>query len=141
MSGIFKVTARVQGTDQFDRIADAARDGMEDGLKMLAEMVRDEAKASTAFKDRSGKLRRSIRTHQDKDTGIWYVRAGGDGNAYHAHLVEFGHDLIDADGFKYGTVRGHPFLGPAAEKILGRAEEVVEQMIGGRMQMVEVKIK
>lgn len=108
----------------------------------LAEMVAAEARATTAFTDRSGKLRRSIKVRRLREGEEPVVIVGA--FAPHAHLVEFGTQgprsnhgkamPIGADGARYGgkgEVSGWarkvarmpalPFLRPALEKVLARA--------------------
>lgn len=81
----------------------------------IADSIVVNAKASTAFRDRTGKLRKSIKKQKRKSKDFaasvelydWIVRA----TAPHAHLVEFGH----------GGPRPappHPFLQPAKEKAI-----------------------
>ena len=57
----------------------------------VAMQIKRDAKASTAFKDKTGRLRKSIRVKKSKfKDGGHIVLAGGKG-ARHAHLVEYGH--------------------------------------------------
>ncbi|WP_425152892.1 HK97-gp10 family putative phage morphogenesis protein [Candidatus Palauibacter sp.] len=82
-----------------------------DGLAAAARVVRDEARETAAFTDRTGRLRASIRSGRRAevvDTGRGRKRVPGasavvEVRAPHAHLIE------------YGTVRApaHPFLEPA----------------------------
>lgn len=68
----------------------------------IAREAKKTAKETTAFKDDTGQLRKSIGVKRDRDkiSGKWYLVA----RARHAHLLEF------------GTVRmaAKPFLLPAA---------------------------
>lgn len=66
----------------------------------IVREARKAAKNTTAFKDHTGKLRKSIGMRQIKGEGKWHLRA----TARHAHLV--------ALGTKYMPAR--PFLRPAA---------------------------
>ncbi|MFR4120323.1 MAG: HK97 gp10 family phage protein [Bilophila wadsworthia] len=61
----------------------------------IAAQVFEKAKSSTAFRDKTGRLRQSIWIYRSKykDGGyVVYVKAP------HSHLVEFGHEQIAKDG-------------------------------------------
>ena len=87
----------------------------------IAREIRNTARKSTAFTDRSGRLRKSIRAKAYKSSSrlpvAAYVEAGGEG-ARQAHLVEAGH-------------RGprpappHPFLEPAVQAAQQRAGQII----------------
>ena len=87
----------------------------------IARAVRNEARKSTAFTDRSGRLRKTIRAKAYKSSArlpvAAYIEAGGAG-ARQAHLVEAGH-------------RGprpappHPFLEPAVQAAQQRAGQII----------------
>lgn len=68
----------------------------------IVREAKKDAKATTAFKDHTGRLRKSIAVKRDRDkiSGKWYLLA----RAPHAHLIEL------------GTVKmaAKPFLLPAA---------------------------
>ena len=87
-------------------------------LKNAAEPVLDDAKATSAFHDRSGKLRRGLKISgiKTKD-GIKYVLVGVDksdnSEIFYGKFVEFGTTKMSA----------RPFLGPAYEK---NKREIVE---------------
>jgi len=102
---------------------------MVDILEPLADEIVKEAKASTAFKDWKKKrpgLRESIRKQKNPDkTYGWLVRAGSKRGAYQAHLVEYGHKLINSEGVQTGVVDEHPFLRPAKEKVISRAVAII----------------
>ena len=99
--------------DEINRAIDA-------NCEEVAEVVLDEARASAAFDDKTGKLRKSIKMKESKfDDGGFIVYS----NAPHAHLVEFGHDQIKG-GRVVGHVEAHPFLRPAKEKGIKKAMEV-----------------
>jgi hypothetical protein len=59
--------------------------------EIIAKQIARDAKSSTAFKDKTGRLRKSIRAKKSKfDDGGWIARAGGK-NAMQSWLVEHGH--------------------------------------------------
>lgn len=93
-------------------------------LSKIADFVRDEAKRSSDFADKTGNLRRSIRKRKSKyEHGGFIVSASGrnttedgTGNGYHAHLVEYGHE-VHSHGKPTGKrAAPHPFLRNAADK-------------------------
>jgi HK97 gp10 family phage protein len=159
MSGfIHKTTARVE-TAGFDRLLAMVEEGLDEAMEALADAIVAEAKASPAFKDRNGKLRKTIRKYHDRQGEQWYVRAGGTKRVYHAHLVEFGtraHAIFSAGKPMHFKVNGkdifttrvihpgapaRPFLAPAADKVLGKGEQVIAKHIERRTAGIEVPIK
>jgi len=96
---------------------------IDDNVEKIATFIRDDAKATTAFTDKTGKLRKSIRIRKSKfEDGGYIVQS----KAPHAHLVELGHDLIK-NGKKIGRVKEHPFLRPAKEKAIKQVIKVFQQ--------------
>lgn len=100
---------------------------LENNLAILDELfsetathIKNDAKNTAAFIDKTGNLRASIRKRKSKyiDGGYIIVASGKNKDkGYHAFLVEFGHAVA---GSKTGKrVPPHPFLRPAAEA--GRA--------------------
>ena len=68
---------------------------IDSALGTVAAQVYEKAKATTAFRDKTGKLRRSIWIYRSKyENGgyVIYVKAP------HSHLVEFGHAVVTKDG-------------------------------------------
>jgi HK97 gp10 family phage protein len=110
-------------------IEKVVREAISPGLKVLAEEVRARARRSTAFVDKTGHLRKSIRvtkpTSEDMqeagETDVMVVRT----RAPHAHLVEDGHAMVTSDGRVVGTVPPHPFLQPARDSVMSEAEAIV----------------
>lgn len=81
-------------------------------LEAVAQAVYENAKTSTAFKDKTGVLRRRIKLLKSLyPDGGYIVRSG----APHSHLIEFGHDLYIHGRF-VGRVAPYPFLRPAYDK-------------------------
>ena len=84
-----------------EEIRAGVRAEIDSDLGGIAAQVFEKAKASTAFRDKTGRLRQSIWIYRSKykDGGyVVYVKAP------HSHLVEFGHDLVVE---KDGTVVKH----------------------------------
>ena len=90
------------------------KDWIIDNEEQVARKIEAEAKASTAFKDQTGKLRRSIRAVKSRYVeGGWIVKAGGR-SAPHAHLVEFGHGGPQ-------PAPAHSYLRSSKEKVIAEA--------------------
>ncbi|WP_373181213.1 HK97-gp10 family putative phage morphogenesis protein [Clostridium butyricum] len=80
-------------------------------LKNAAEPVLEDAKATSAFNDRSGKLRKGLKiTNVKKKEGAKYILVGIDksdnSNIYYGKFIEFGTSKMSA----------RPFMQPAYEK-------------------------
>ncbi len=89
---------------------------LDEKAEIIAKQISRDAKASTAFKNESGRLRKSIRAKKSKfDGGGWIVRAGGKG-AMQAWLVEHGH------GGPH-PAPPHPYLDPARLQNLSLARK------------------
>ena len=101
------------------------------GDEMLKEV---RASASTAFADKKGTLRKSIKKKKskfDKDTHIVGAFAP------HAHLVEFGTNIrVDRRGKVSGHMPARPFLGPARDAVVDRLASIVNSVTA---PTVEVK--
>lgn len=103
------------------------RQFVQENEQEVAKEIEGYAKTSTAFKDTGFQffgmklkgLRDSIKARKSKfENGGWIVQAV----APHAHLVEFGHDMVDwRTGKTLGKVRPHPFLRPAKERAIKSA--------------------
>ena len=86
---------------------------VDQNLEATAQYVESEAKITSAFQDKTGNLRKSIKLKKSKfEDGGYIVRA----RAPHAHLVEFGHVLIAWGRVTGKRVPPKPFLRPALEK-------------------------
>ena len=119
----------IQGLDaQFAEVEKA----IETNIREVALVARDAAKTTTAFRDKSGNLRRSIKMRKKRNTEATYIvsatgkNAGDDqdNKGYHAANVEYGHVLI-AWGEPTGKrVPAHPFMRPAAEFAIKHAVEI-----------------
>jgi len=78
-------------------------------LEETADLVYSEAKSSSAFSDKTGNLRKSLKKKKSKFKDGGYIVFS---KAPHAHLVEYGHAVAGTGK----RVPPHPFLRPALEK-------------------------
>lgn len=90
---------------------------LEPQLKDVAGEIAEEARATSAFADKTGNLRKSIKVRKSKFENGGYIVLS---TAPHAHLIEFGHDMVTRKGRKVGEVPPYPFLRPAANKVFAR---------------------
>lgn len=90
-------------------------------LENAANEVSFEARRTSAFRDKTGRLRGKIEMKKSKFEGGGYIVTA---RAPHAHLVEFGHLQVVKN--KQGLVKvvGHvsakPFLRPALDSVRAR---------------------
>lgn len=97
-------------------------------LGPIAERVAAEARATSAFADKTGKLRKSIKARKSKfQDGGWIVVA----RSPHAHLVEFGHTSVNSNGLVTGSVPAHPFLRPARDRVARSVVREIRARMGG----------
>ena len=102
-------------------IVEGVKEASKLGLRAVAEEVAARARASSAFTDKTGELRKSITVETpDARSPVVLVKA----KAPHAHLIEFGHAKVTPGGRVVGFTPAHPFLTPAAEEVFQRAEEI-----------------
>ena len=94
----------------------------------IAAQVFEKAKSSTAFRDKTGRLRQSIWIYRSKykDGGyVIYVKAP------HSHLVEFGHAVVTKDGkVLEHRVPGKFFLRKARNAVRRTVDETLRGMLG-----------
>ena len=90
--------------------------GFIDGeLESIANRIADEAKGEDFPTSKTGKLVKGIRPRVSKfENGGWIVLV----RVPHAHLVEYGHAMVNHDGTTAGHVPAHPFLRKAKNKVL-----------------------
>ena len=116
--GIVKCNVSLQNMDGFDAQIVEVIEAIDANLNIVADVVEQNAKTTSAFIDKTGNLRDSIQKKKSKfPDGGHIVKASG-GNkkkGYHAHLVEFGHIQIPPGKLEGGRVPAHPFLRPALE--------------------------
>ena len=101
---------------------------LEDGLLEAAKVAAAEAKNTTAFKDKTGALRASIRARRGKRR--YKPSALVEATAPHAHLVEL------------GTIRapGHPFLEPAVRNTRADQNRAFARGVGKNFKKVEQEL-
>ena len=111
----------IEGLDaQFEEVVQA----IEANLEEVAATVRDAAKTTSAFTDRSGALRRSIGMRKSRKTqGAYTVYA----TAPHASLIEYGHVKILWGHPTGGRVAARPFMRQALTFGIRRAVELFRQ--------------
>ena len=104
-------------------------------LLAWARVIRDTARNTTVFKDKTGILRRSIRAYRFKQrSGLppGAFVAGGPylprHRAFHAHLVEFGHEGPS-------PAPPHPFMGEAVRSAQPRANAAFIQEFRRRVRI------
>lgn len=95
------------------------KDFVEKNEEAVAKIIEGKAKATSSFIDKTGILRKRIKAKESKYAdGGWIVEA----RAPHAHLIEYGHELIDwRTGRRIGVVPARPFLRKAKEETIARA--------------------
>ena len=102
-------------------------------LADTANFVRDEAKRTSDFIDKTGNLRKSIRKRKSKfvDGGYIVIASGrnrGKDKGFHAHLVEFGHLKVLWGRRTSEHVAPRPFMRNALE----RGIAYLRSKIGGK---------
>jgi len=122
-------------------IVEAVKEAVRPGLRAVAEDVASRARATTAFVDKDGFLRNSIRVEDPgPESPFLLVKAGGysasENYAPHVHLVEFGHEMLTKDGRRVGRVEPKEFMRPARDAALQHANEIA----AGAMAPVDIKI-
>lgn len=122
---MIKSSVSIKGIDGlFDAAMDEVMDAVNANLEQVADIVYQQAKATTAFHDKTGTLRRKIAKKGSRfDNGGFIVEA----RAPHAHLVEYGHGLIAWGNPTGKRVPAHPFLRPAKEVGLQKAIQLFRQ--------------
>jgi len=111
-----------------EEIRAGVRAEIDSDLGGIAAQVFEKAKASTAFRDKTGRLRQSIWIYRSKykDGGyVVYVKAP------HSHLVEFGHAVVTKDGkVLEHRVPGKFFLRKARNAVRRTVDETLRGMLG-----------
>jgi len=117
---MIRAGVRLDNIEGFDAQLEEVVAAIDANLETVATAVYTEAKATSLFADKTGRLRISIRKRKSKynDGGYIVMASGGtraEGN--HAHLVEFGHVMLNKFGAptKLSRVPARPFLRKATE--------------------------
>ena len=119
---MFKATVTLENMEGFDaQIVEVIR-AVNSNLSETADFVLSEAKTTSLFADKTGNLRKSLKKKISRyEDGGYLVLS----KAPHAHLVEFGHEMVTSKGQATGKrVPPHPFLRTATEKGIRRAVEL-----------------
>lgn len=108
---------------------------LDDKCKEIADQIKIDAKAGAymaerKFKDKTGKLRKSIKVKKSRfEDGGYIVKAGGRG-AMQAWLIEHGHAGMTPEAKR---IPPFPFMKPALDKNIRFAEmKLREKMKTGR---------
>ena len=97
------------------------KDFIEHNEKVVAGRIEQKAKATTVFIDKTGMLRKRIKAKESKYAdGGWIVEA----TAPHAHLVEYGHEIIN---WRTGQATGKRTK--AAKFLRGAKEQTIAEAI------------
>lgn len=94
---------------------------IEYNLKEIAEDIRDNAKATSDFVDKTGCLRKSIKMKKSKfEDGGFIVYS----KTPHTHLIEYGHVALPPGDLPGHRVPPHPFLRNSRDKGIRKAIEL-----------------
>ena len=110
-----------------EEIRAGVRAEIDSDLGGIAAQVFEKARGTTAFRDKTGRLRQSIWIYRSKfrDGGyVVYVKAP------HSHLVEFGHVQMGRDGTVLGHVPGKHFLRKARNAVRRKVDAMLHDMMG-----------
>lgn len=108
--------------DELDRMVDNTNKVLNDALKAGAEPILKEMKSTTAFEDKSGGLRKSLKVGKVKTskTRGKYVQIGDvDRKAPHSWYLEYGTSKMKA----------RPFMAPALERRKEEAQEIIKDKL------------
>lgn len=116
-----------------------ARRTMRTGVKQAADIVRDGGRAATEFKDRSGKLRKAIRSKKEKERGgfLSYKVGPDPKKAPHGYVVEKGHRLVTSkkNGRReIGIVKGRDYMWHVVQAKKQQVLKTVEAAIAASMR-------
>ena len=105
----------------FQKQLDANMLDIDKFLNKVALYIAKDARNTSAFIDRTGNLRKSIRKKKSKfEDGGYIVVASGknttDSKGWHAHLIEFGHRKFIHGKDTGEFVPPNPFMRPAVQK-------------------------
>ncbi len=107
--------------DQLELMVANSSVAIDEALKAAAEPILEEARQTTAFIDRTGKLRKSLTVSKTKiKNGQKYVLAGSlNGSIFYSFMVEFG----------TSKMRARPFLAPAFEHHKEEAYKIIKEKL------------
>ena len=124
---MIRVGVRVENIEGLDAQYEEVVQAIEENLDEVATFVESEAQNASVFKDKNGDLRRSIRKRKSKFKNGGFIIIAGGSKAPHAHLVEYGHVMLNKFGepTKLGRVPAKSFMRTAAEKGIRKAVELL----------------
>jgi hypothetical protein len=133
------VTVKLSGWAETKKLLDTAsqeiqRNIIKKSLRKTAALVRDIAKATTAFRDRTGNLREGIQVRSVKNKSA-VIEIDVVCTSPHAHLIENGWMQKTANGTR--QIPASPFLAPA----LYQNEDVILKDIESNIQDYLAKLK
>lgn len=91
--------------------------------------------APLAYTRKDGTLDKSIKSKKSKITRGTAIAGAF---APHAHLVEFGHDIVvEKGGTVVGHVPAHPFVRPAEQAVRDRLSQIVNSVMKDKTVVVK----
>lgn len=117
---MIKASVSLKDMDGFDAQYDEIVKAVSGKLREVAEVAKESAKTTSAFADKSGVLRSSIKMRKSRYEDGGYVVFT---KQPHSHLVEFGHVMIAWGHVTGKRVPPHPYMRPAAQKAIKAAVE------------------
>ena len=117
---MIKATTRIDFSG-FDVALEQVQKIIDNNLEKVASLVETEAKTTSAFRDKTGTLRKRIKIKKSKFEDGGYIVAA---TAPHAHLIEYGHVMIAWGNVTGKRVPAHPFMRPAKEQGIRKAIEL-----------------
>jgi len=118
---MFKAKVTLENMEGFDaQIVEVIR-AVNSNLSETADFVLSEAKTTSIFADKTGKLRKSLKKKKSRYEDGGYIVFS---KAPHAHLVELGHAQVPPGKLPGGRVAPYPYLRTATEKGIRRAVEL-----------------
>lgn len=132
--GLFKASASVSAAldAEFAQALQGVVGNVEETLHEAAKAVAAEARRTSAFRDKTGRLRGKIKVEKSKFTGGGYIVTA---RSPHASLVERGHLLVLKSKKGIVKVVGHvtpkPFLRPALDLVRARLIANLKAMTTG----------
>jgi HK97 gp10 family phage protein len=108
--------------DKLDLMVANSKQVIDETLKAAAAPILADAQQTTAFHDRSGRLRKSLKISKVKSGKnsrklVWVGDV--DAKAQYSWYVEYGHS----------NVRAHPFMGPAFERHKEEAYRIIKEKL------------
>lgn len=131
--------SRIIGGDkvkrELQRRNGALRKQLKGIIKPPADTIRDAARVSSGFADKTGRLRKAIKTTLDtsKRNTVKFKVGPDPKRAPHGRNVELGHAQSGSYARAGGFVSPHPFMRPAFEQRVGPAERDIARGVKGAL--------